>query len=836
MSRKRIQHYGLAVTMTNPTSEPDDVSQGNTISTTEVLNAVDLSDLSQNQIASFQERIKSVGLWNPIHLHSDHTVVRDGQDEHIVAALQALGVEKLEIIHRTDSHSLAVPSEEYSINDVLARKAAKLGKGGQAAKADYIVSYIQQRVCRLLPESQSAPHRDDGNVPVKILNILDNVNREDRNQEWPYGPEIKEELETLLNTVNLSPSRAREYAQAYIDGHEDDLAAFHEGEISLKMLNVRRQIRDSEIADHYKKSLIDLSEKGAFNAPQLSKLLSVAQTGYTKLLDEVFTGNASPSKAKMLAQRAEERELSGREMQTALRKIRAGEGDADEYISSKLPDDIEAQFREIIAGDWLDENEQEYYKKQLTRALDNDEDVDKLLNQFRDHKRDRLSKPDLPDEISKEEFQNELRTVLTHEQDQRVRQTLQESDDPRATFEQKKQAFEDKLTKEKSKDERLDERLTQLIDSPDAVWEQSLANRNHSIHKAVPLVNSNVQVFFHKAQPTTDHDGMGEEIEDDSVDFFFFSPPYYSQRGMISSFLDQLDSVDDAFTEELTEAQLDAGFKAYVDTMMDVFQAVYRKLKPHRYFLLNTSDHQVKTNDQTPNKRYPISEALVSRIHTDLNRSLAEDELKLEYVGRLSWYKTFSGVKRASLFFENQKTKGLPLYYYPEDRIEDIYIFRKGPSNPEKVYKNAIERFDREFSSLDEFKHLMRYEEPKVLFENAFGKRVQLEKFSDMFKTDLWIIPPATGNSHPAGFPTELAKLVTQLYSLPGDRIVDPMVGFGTTLEAVQQLNTNSPFEVKRQGLGWEDFSGEQQGQPDYLEMLIRRLSTFDDDPYGRYQ
>lgn len=54
------------------------------------------------------------------------------------------------------------------------------------------------------------------------------------------------------------------------------------------------------------------------------------------------------------------------------------------------------------------------------------------------------------------------------------------------------------------------------------------------------------------------------------------------------------------------------------------------------------------------------------------------------------------------------------------------------------------------------------------------------------FPTDVWQIPSIGANNgqktgHPAQMPEELARRVTQLYTMPGDLVIDPFSGSGTT-------------------------------------------------------
>lgn len=59
-------------------------------------------------------------------------------------------------------------------------------------------------------------------------------------------------------------------------------------------------------------------------------------------------------------------------------------------------------------------------------------------------------------------------------------------------------------------------------------------------------------------------------------------------------------------------------------------------------------------------------------------------------------------------------------------------------------------------------------------------------------KTEVWRIPPSRADLHPASFPIELATNAIQLTTQPGDFVLDPFAGSGTTLLAAKQLGRNS--------------------------------------------
>jgi DNA modification methylase len=56
-----------------------------------------------------------------------------------------------------------------------------------------------------------------------------------------------------------------------------------------------------------------------------------------------------------------------------------------------------------------------------------------------------------------------------------------------------------------------------------------------------------------------------------------------------------------------------------------------------------------------------------------------------------------------------------------------------------------------------------------------------------------WILgPDASGNGHPATFPRELARRCILLGSRPGDTVLDPFGGSGTTGIAAREVDRNA--------------------------------------------
>ncbi|OEF99124.1 hypothetical protein BHF71_10130 [Vulcanibacillus modesticaldus] len=70
---------------------------------------------------------------------------------------------------------------------------------------------------------------------------------------------------------------------------------------------------------------------------------------------------------------------------------------------------------------------------------------------------------------------------------------------------------------------------------------------------------------------------------------------------------------------------------------------------------------------------------------------------------------------------------------------------------------------------------------------------------------------------HPASFPISIASKLIRIYTEPGDTILDPFVGIGSTILAAAQLNRKSiGFEINK----------------DYINIIKKRLINFDNDLY----
>lgn len=84
---------------------------------------------------------------------------------------------------------------------------------------------------------------------------------------------------------------------------------------------------------------------------------------------------------------------------------------------------------------------------------------------------------------------------------------------------------------------------------------------------------------------------------------------------------------------------------------------------------------------------------------------------------------------------------------------------------------------------------IMHKEAPK-LDPNGVESDLTGEEFRQ-WTTNVWMMPPFTPmrKLHPAPFPFELPRRVIKLYSFPGQIVLDPFCGVGTTCIVAKQLN-----------------------------------------------
>ena len=229
------------------------------------------------------------------------------------------------------------------------------------------------------------------------------------------------------------------------------------------------------------------------------------------------------------------------------------------------------------------------------------------------------------------------------------------------------------------------------------------------------------------------------EVGDESVQLVVTSPPYFNVKDYGK---ENIGSIDD--------------FHEYLQNMQLVFDECYRVLEHGRYFCVNICDIISGA------EKFPIPANYVSL----LQRS------GFEYREDIIWKKP-AGLgagsgggagKRFGLFVQHP----YPLYYFPNNIFEHILVFRKG-----------------------------KFDYKKLSLEEKESATIDLAEAKERWNSDIWDMSPETKNqyskeSHPAMFPEELPEALIRLYTYPGETVLDPFLGSGTTTKVAASLDRKS--------------------------------------------
>lgn len=215
------------------------------------------------------------------------------------------------------------------------------------------------------------------------------------------------------------------------------------------------------------------------------------------------------------------------------------------------------------------------------------------------------------------------------------------------------------------------------------------------------------------------------QIADDSVALMVTSPPYFAGK---------------AYEEDLGADGVPSSYIEYLQMLTDVFTECVRKLEPGGRMAVNVAN---------------LGRKPYRSLSSDVIDILS-NRLGLLLRGEVIWLKARgAGGNCAWGSFASPANPVL------RDLTERIVIASKG-------------RFDRAAS-------------PKE--RAAAGRPSQGSISADEFMeatTDVWEIPPESASrvGHPAPFPVELPQRLIGLYTYPGDLVLDPFMGVGSTAVA----------------------------------------------------
>lgn len=213
------------------------------------------------------------------------------------------------------------------------------------------------------------------------------------------------------------------------------------------------------------------------------------------------------------------------------------------------------------------------------------------------------------------------------------------------------------------------------------------------------------------------------ELEEDSVDLVFTSPPYYNAKREVCSF---------------------ENYEEYKELLRDAFKECLRIVKDGKFVVVNVSPILIPRENRQDSS---------TRIAIPFDLHFIMSNLGYEFIDDIIWKKPSGAgwaTSRGRRFSEDRNpmqykcvpvTEYLLVYRTPSDKLIDEYISNKS----EKELENS-----------------------------KIGRDYQ--------ETNIWKINTETNSDHPTPFPVELSDRVVKYYSFVNDTVLDPFCGSGTTL------------------------------------------------------
>jgi len=223
------------------------------------------------------------------------------------------------------------------------------------------------------------------------------------------------------------------------------------------------------------------------------------------------------------------------------------------------------------------------------------------------------------------------------------------------------------------------------------------------------------------------------EIPDESVHLVITSPPYWQLKDYGNG----------------AQVGFDDNYEDYINNLNLVWNECHRVLHKGCRLCINIGDQFARSVYYGRYKVIPIRTEIIKFCET----------IGFDYMGAIIWQKvtTCNTTGGATIMgsFPNPRNGILKIDY------EFILLFKK-LGNPPKV--------------------------SKIIKDKA---KMTTEEWNQYFSGH-WNIPGEKQNGHLAMFPEELPRRLIKMFSFPGETVLDPFVGSGTTSLAAKNLERNS--------------------------------------------
>ena len=261
------------------------------------------------------------------------------------------------------------------------------------------------------------------------------------------------------------------------------------------------------------------------------------------------------------------------------------------------------------------------------------------------------------------------------------------------------------------------------------------------------------------------------EVQDEEVDLVVTSPPYWHIK-------DYGAAGQTGFGQSL---------HAYLKDLYHTWRECFRLLRPGSRLCLNIGDQFARSAIYGRYKVIPLHAELIAQ----------GEEIGFDFMGAVIWRKrtTMNTTGGANV---------MGSYPYPPNGLleidyEFIQIFKK-PGPARKVA-------------------------PEVKAEAQLTKEEWKEYFSGH-----WQFGGARQLGHEARFPEELPRRLIKMFTFPGDTVLDPFLGSGTTVKAALELGRQAVgYEINEAFLGLiKENLGWKPGLSENLQFIKRRDNRLD--------
>lgn len=239
------------------------------------------------------------------------------------------------------------------------------------------------------------------------------------------------------------------------------------------------------------------------------------------------------------------------------------------------------------------------------------------------------------------------------------------------------------------------------------------------------------------------------QIDDDSVNLVVTSPPY----PMIEMWDDLFSAFSDPIAQNLKKKEGNTAFELMHRELDKVWAEAERVVKPSGFVCINIGDatRKIGSDFQLYSNHSRITTAMVS--------------LGFQPLPIILWKKPTNSPNKF------MGSGMLPAGAYVTLEHEYILIFRKGGK---RTFITETEKENRQHSALF-------WEERNAWFSDTWDLKGVRQS---MKKADL--------RDRNAAFPFDLAYRLINMYSVKGDRVLDPFLGTGTTTHAAIVAQRNS--------------------------------------------